>query len=165
MTDHLSDEQFNSMLQAEDDATATQHLASCEECRLDMERMRAALAGVRAESLALAGRPQLFWREQRMAIASRIPQGREITTRPLAWAGSLAVFALSAAFLTQSVSPPQSQLGRAQTSSIVSVQEDPDHDLLVDIERSVRREVPRALEPASLIAQELHRAAGTKSDR
>jgi hypothetical protein len=164
MTNHLTDEQWSAALLAEDDAAATLHLAGCNECRRELENMRVALAGARAESLAIADRPQLFWRDQRMAISSRIPAGPEIITQPLAWAGSLAVFALAAVLLTQSVSLPQAQLGNAQSSSIVSVQEDADHVLLMDIQRSVRRDVPRALEPATLIAQELHRAA-SKSDR
>jgi hypothetical protein len=52
-----------------------------------------------------------------------------------------------------------------QGATSVSAPVDPDHALLVEIQRSVRRDVPRALEPATLLAQELHRAANRKSDR
>ena len=165
MTDHLTDEQLSAVLLAEDDAEATHHLAGCDDCTRELERMRAALAGVRVESLALADRPQLFWREQRMAIASRIPAGRELATRPLAWVGSFAALAMAAAFLTQSAPPLPTQAVRPTNSTVVSASADPDHELLVDIERSVSRGVPRALEPATLLAQELHRAAERKSDR
>lgn len=164
MNDHLSDEQFNAALLADDDAAASQHLVACEVCRVELEQLRTALGGVRAESLARAERPQLFWREQRMAIASQIPAGREIATRPLAWAGSFAILALAAAWMTHSAAPVQ-PVDRVQSSASLAAPADPDHELLMDIQRSVRRDVPRALEPASLIAQELHRAANRKTDR
>jgi hypothetical protein len=165
MTHHLSDEQFNSALLAENDSEATRHLEGCESCRIELERVRAFLGNVRAESLAGAERPQIFWREQRHAIASRLPVAGAIETRPLAWAGSLAIFALAAAWMTHSASPVQPQRVRSQSSASVPAAVDPDHMLLVDIQRSVRRDVPRALEPATLLAQELHRAANRKSDR
>jgi hypothetical protein len=38
-----------------------------------------------------------------------------------------------------------------------------DQDLLVDVERSLRRPVPAALEPAMLLAQEVMSGAETKS--
>jgi hypothetical protein len=165
MTDHLSDEQLSAALLAADDTAAAEHLAGCEDCRFELERMRAALAGVHAESLRRAEHPPLFWREQRQAIASRMPAGREIETRPLAWAGSLAMVAVAAAWLMQSAPPAPPQANRMQGATSVSAPVDPDHALLVEIQRSVRRDVPRALEPATLLAQELHRAANRKSDR
>ncbi|MBI1750704.1 MAG: hypothetical protein HY234_08495 [Acidobacteria bacterium] len=165
MTNHLTDEQLNAVLVAEEDITATLHLAGCDECRRDLHRLRTVLADVCAESRALADRPQWFWREQRLAIVSRIPAGPDRATRPLAWAASLAVFVLAAALLTQSVKPVQPAVSRATGTVGVSMQSDPDHDLLVDVERSVRRDVPRALEPATLLAQELHRAADRKPNR
>ncbi len=164
MNDHLPDQQFDAALVAEPDAAVSQHLAGCEDCRFELEQLRAVLGGARAEALSRAERSQLFWREQRMAIAAQIPVGREIATRPLAWAGSFAIFALAAAWMTYSA-PPVAPVDRVQSSASISAPADPDHDLLVDVQRSVRREVPRALEPASLIAQELHRAANRKTDR
>ena len=165
MNEHLNDEQWSAALLAEEDAPIAAHFASCVECRRELEGIRAALAGVRAESLALGERPLGFWREQRLAISARLSAGTELETRPLAWAASLSVVALVAAFLVQGVPPLPLQVGPPSTSTGVSVAVDSDHDLLVDIARFTRRDVPRALEPATLIAQELHRAAGRKSDR
>lgn len=165
MKAHLNEEQLSAALLSGDDASVAAHLAICNECRHELEDIRAALTRIRAESLALGERPQGFWREQQIAIASRIPAGHEYETRPLAWAASLAVFALVAAVLTQSVPSLQPQASRPSGSAVVSAPADPDHDLLVAVERSARRGVPRALEPATLLAQELHRAAGRKSDR
>ncbi len=165
MTDHLTDEQLGAALLAEGDAPIAAHLADCDSCRRDLERIRAVINTARAESLALAERPQSFWCEQHVAITSRIQAGHEQETRPLAWAASFAILALVAALLAQGAPPLQLQKSRPPVSVGAATQSDPDHDLLVDIQRSARRDVPRALEPASLIAQELHRAANRKSDR
>jgi len=165
MNEHLNDEQLNAALLAEADASVAAHLATCMECRHELESIRSALTAVRAESLALGDRPAGFWREQRLAIAARLPAGNELETRPLAWAASLSMVALVAAFLVQGVPPIQLHVGPSTASTGVSVAADSDHELLVDIARFTRRDVPRALEPATLIAQELHRAAGRKSDR
>jgi len=165
MNDHLNNEQLSAALLAEANASVAAHLATCKECRRELESIRTALAAVRAETLALGERPAGFWREQRLAIAARLPAGNELETRPLAWAASLSMVALVAALLVQSVPSIQLQVRPTPASSGVSVSADSDHELLVDIARFTRRDVPRALEPATLIAQELHRAAGRKSDR
>jgi predicted anti-sigma-YlaC factor YlaD len=165
MNEHLNDEQLSAALLAEEDAPIAEHLAGCNECRREVEGLRTALTAVRAESLARGERPMGFWREQRLAIAAQISAGQELETRPLAWAASLSIVALVAAFLVQGVPPLPPQVGPSAASTGVSVAADSDHDLLVDVARFTRRDVPRALEPASLIAQELYRAAGRKSDR
>jgi hypothetical protein len=165
MNEHLNDEQLSAALLAEADASVAAHLSFCNDCRHELESIRTALTAVRAESLALGERPVGFWREQRLAVAARLSAGRELETRPLAWAASLSMVALVAAFLVQGVPPIQLQVGPASASTGVSVAADSDHELLVDVARFTRRDVPRALEPATLIAQELHRAAGRKSDR
>jgi len=165
MNNHLNDEQLSAALLAEADAAVTAHLATCKECRHELESIRAALTAVRADSLALGERPAAFWREQRLSIAARLPASNELETRPLAWAASLSAVALVAALLVQGVPSNRLQVRPTPASTGVSVAADSDHELLVDIARFTRRDVPRALEPATLIAQELHRAAGRKSDR
>jgi len=165
MNKHLNDEQLSAALLAEVDASVAAHLSICDECRHELESIRTALTAVRSETLALGERPVGFWRVQRLAIASRLSAGTELETRPLAWAASLSMVALVAAFLVQGVPPIQQQVGPTSAPTGVSVAVDSDHELLVDVARFTRRDVPRALEPATLIAQELHRAAGRKSDR
>jgi hypothetical protein len=165
MNEHLNDEQLSAALLAEADASVVAHLAICNACRRELESIRTALTAVCVESLALGERPVGFWREQRLAIAARLPADIELETRPLAWAASLSVVALVAAFLVQGVPPLQLRVGPPSASTGVSIAADSDHDLLVDVARFTRRDVPRALEPATLIAQELHRAAERKSDR
>ena len=93
---------------------------------------------------AAAARPEAFWQFQRRAIAAR---RRPWWAQPrLVWA--MAFLVLTAAWLNHSAQPRRDV---AQT--------DPDQMLMTDIERSVRREVPRALEPATLLTEEMDRAA------
>ena len=133
-------------------------------------RRYAAVAGDRAQSARAPEErshrfsPQDFWRAQRRTIAARLSAVQELPTRPLAWATSLAGILLFAALLSRGLPVLDSSPRQALPTEAAQAAADPDHDLLVDIGRSVRREVPRALEPASLIAQELHRAAN-KSDQ
>ena len=103
---------------------------------------------VRAE----AERPEGFWRAQRSAIAGRIQDSQRRASLRLAWAGSLALVVIAASLLTQAPAPVAS-----------AAQNDPDHDLLVGVERAVRRPVPQALEPARLLAQEIERSATAES--
>jgi len=62
---------------------------------------------------------------------------------------------LAAVLLVQKTPPAQ---------PVAQADPDPDHALLVDVERSVRRELPRALEPAALLAHEVGRDAEARSN-
>ncbi len=101
-----------------------------------------------AESLrAAAERPEGFWRAQRVAVQARIEGGQRRASLHLAWAGSIALVAVAVGLLMHAPSP------------LATAAPDPDHDLLVGVERAVRRPVPQALEPAQLLAQEIERSA------
>ncbi|MGH9531016.1 MAG: hypothetical protein ACRD2Q_01400 [Terriglobales bacterium] len=108
----------------------------------------AAIAAL-AESLRAAGeRPEGFWHMQRSAIQERIQGTERRTSLRMAWAGSMALITVAVSLLAQAPAP----------ASAMAVS-DPDHDLLVGVERAVRRPVPQALEPAQLLAQEIERSA------
>ena len=49
-------------------------------------------------------------------------------------------------------------LHRAPTAEIRQARVDPDHELLIEIERAVQSDGPEALEPAALLAQEMIQA-------
>jgi hypothetical protein len=88
-----------------------------------------------------------FWRNQRIAIWSRISSAEERSARRipiLAWAVAAAMIAVSGWLLEQPmVAPPR------------EVYVDPDHELLMEVERMVQIDGPLALEPAALLAQEM----------
>ncbi len=113
-------------------------------------------AGIRAFAQgmrAAAERPEGFWMGQRRAIARGIEGAGRASSLRLAWAGSLALMLLATGLLTQAP-PPRSPVAN----------HDPDHDLLVGVERAVRRPVPQALEPARLLALEMERSLEQKGE-
>lgn len=151
MQEHLTDEQLaEQLLNPLGELAAREHLAACPACRDEEESLRDLLAHYRQTIRSAAERTAAFWQGQQTALAGRW------TERPaarLAWAAAAAIVVLAAVLLTEKTPPAQPMA----TS-------DPDHALLVDIERSVRRELPRALEPAVLLAQEVSRSSETHSN-
>ncbi len=101
---------------------------------------------------AAAERPESFWERQRLAVRDRIERAakRRRVLRRSSWAAA-AVLVLGLTIARRSPRPPAAS--------------DPDHELLVAVERSLEREVPAALEPAALLAGELSRAAQAKEVR
>ena len=88
-----------------------------------------------------------FWRNQRIAIWSRISWAEERSARripTLAWAVAAAMIAVSGWLLEQPMPAPPRE-----------VYVDPDHELLMEVERMVQIDGPLALEPAALLAQEM----------
>ncbi len=151
MQAHLTDEQLLEELDHGADAGAREHLASCPGCREEHESLRMALARYAVTTRASAERPESFWRAQETAI-TRHWIGR-LARRRLAWAAATACLVLAAALLVKETPPPE-PIAQAEA----------DQTLLVDVERSVRRELPRALEPAALLSQEVSRSAESLSN-
>ena len=151
MQEHPTDEQLLDLLAGAGDARAREHFAVCPACCHAHESLRRVLGHYHEEARAAAERPESFWQRQRAAIAAR--RTDQSAPRRLAWAAAVAMVLLAAVLLTERTPP-----------AAPAAETDPDHTLLVDVERSVRRELPRALEPAALLAQEVGRNAETRSN-
>jgi hypothetical protein len=147
MSGHLNEEQIVAVALGEAGGEASAHLEACGACRGEAERVLTALAGYARESRAAAERPDSFWAWQHGAILARLAVGT-VRTRRLAWTSVTALLILAAVAMNQGTPGGNAAQGY-----------DPDHELLVDVERTVRREVPAALEPAALLAAEMDRAA------
>jgi hypothetical protein len=151
MQEHLSNEQLTEYLTdplaSGGDASIREHLAACAACRNEAGRLHSLLALYGEVTRAAGARPQAFWQWQRTTILTGLEPSP--VPRRLVWAAGVAMAALAATLLMET--PPPA----------VPPAVDPDHALLVDVERSVRREVPRALEPAALLTAELSQAADT----
>ena len=150
MQAHLTDEQSTDELIGSEDLGTREHLAACPACGDEQERLRRALAHYCDTLHSAAERPASLWLRQREAIAARRP------ARPaprLAWAAAAAAMVLLAVLLIE----------KTPRAAPVA-QNDPDHVLLVEVERSVKRELPRALEPAALLAQEVHRGTERRAN-
>ena len=160
MRKHLSDEQLTEALLHTASAEVSEHLARCAACAEEQQRLQKAFAGLSAATRATAERPEGFWYTQRAAIATRLGESVPQRSRLLAWAGALAALVLLAALMMPQGAPVQSPSERAQMNPTRNA--DPDHELMVGIEQSMRRQVPRALEPALLLTQEMNQAVESR---
>jgi anti-sigma factor RsiW len=148
MKSHLDDEQFLAALSGPPDHALAAHLAACAACRSELDRLRADLGSLRQSLHAAAAQPEDFWREQRLAVSGRLREAQSLLPFRLATVAALAAMLVLAVSL--SLLAPEHQRDAAL---------DADHQLLVDVQDSLLREVPRALEPALLLTAELDRAA------
>jgi hypothetical protein len=89
--------------------------------------------------------PDRYWRGQRAAVRRRIATKPRAQWRPtLGWAMVMTLIVVALVLLRTTPAPKQ-----------VEVVQDPDQQLLVAVEQAVHRDVPSALEPASLLAEEI----------
>jgi hypothetical protein len=142
---HLSDSEVEEMLLAP--ATENRHhLEQCDSCKVEVQRIRRPLETLNRTVRTAAEKPEDFWQRQRMAIRERIAatQSRPIR-RParLAWAAA-ALIATATLVLDSApkLEPPQARI-------------DPDHELLIEVERILQSDGPQALEPAALLTREI----------
>ena len=98
-------------------------------------------------------RPEWFWQGQRATIHRRIAAAPRAWLRPvLSLATAMALLILAALMLGGNPAPKQAQ-----------VRPDPDQELLIAVEQAVESEVPTALEPAALLANEINHGAATNT--
>jgi len=117
----------------------------------DQQALRSTLEALPEWARASTGQPEEFWRRQRDVIWSRIsslerhPRNRAVR-RPLllAWSVMAAMVLLAGLMLDRAsyAPPPKAQI-------------DPDHELLMAVERAVHSDGPAALDPAALLAEEM----------
>jgi len=128
------------------DLTAEHHLANCPCCQGEREKTEQALRGFAELQREHANRPEPFWEDQ----AARIREARaQISQRsPLrtALVPALALLLLLALQLTPQKKSSPKPVQPAQTIS--------DHDLLVEVERTMNTATPYALEPVALLSDE-----------
>jgi hypothetical protein len=142
MTQHLSDKDLLEVL-VDRPSGFDAHLATCSSCHAERERMRRVVGELPGLTNIVAQNTDAFWEHQRTAIWARIDSVEHRKFPVLAWASAAAV--LVTATLLFSIAPtvpPQ-------------VQADSDHELMVQLERTLQSEVPVALEPAALLAREI----------
>jgi anti-sigma factor RsiW len=145
MTTHLNDEQMVAALSGDTRPASADHLAECVACAAEVAQMQAELRALPAVVHQAAARDEGFWRTQRLAISSRMTQA-PAALASLRWGVGFAALVLAALLLNRA------------PAAVEFAQVDPDHALLVEVEQSVRRSVPQALEPAQYLVYEMSRA-------
>ena len=138
---HLKDEELTDLLLEADQCELQQTLAAVpHQLRLSTER------------------PEWFWQKQQAVIRERVRAARRPAWRLLpACAGALGL-ALLATTLLHHRRPPAPPAPQAQTVS--------DQELMIAVEQAVQTDVPDALAPAALLADEISNSQpGSTSNR
>lgn len=142
MNSHLSDNQITEWMLGTRDETVCCHLASCPACSLQAKELQSSLAGFHDAVHATAQHDPGFWRNQQSAILERA-YAKDWYPLHWAWAVAMVLVLIAALFLARTPTAPQNYLN-----------EDADNALLQAVQGDLKREVPEALAPAVLIAEE-----------
>ena len=142
MSKHLSEDQITEWLLGASDDFVSRHLEMCDACSAEAERLRNTISCFRDSIHATAQRDHIFWTNQQLAMGQRASARGWYSLR-WAWVAAMAMVLIAALFLTRAPNPPQN-----------TATEDADNALLQEVQGDLAREVPKALAPAVLIAEE-----------
>jgi hypothetical protein len=142
MNNHLSEDQITEWVLGTGDEYVRRHLETCEVCSVEAEELRRTISSFRDSIHATAQRDQSFWRDQQLALRERV-SARDWYPLHWAWAVAMVMVLITAVFLTRTPNTPQN-----------NANEDADKVLLQEVQGDLAREVPEALAPAVLIAEE-----------
>lgn len=131
------------------DLATEHHIAHCEPCQTERERVEEALRQFGAANRECANRPASFWEQQAASIRAAQQASVRRSRATLALVPSVVVLLLLGFAV----------LGRAPGVRPVAVapppaQSDSDHELLVGVERAMGMDTPVALQPATLMVEE-----------
>jgi len=139
---HLSEDQITDWVLGNSDEFVFRHLEACEVCSGEAEELLRMISGFRDSIHAAAQREQSFWRSQQLALRERL-SARDWYPLHWAWAAAMVMVLIMAIFLTRTPNAPQNYPSA-----------DADKALLQEVQGDLAREVPEALAPAVLIAEE-----------
>ncbi len=154
MNGHLNDEQWAAAVLNENEGAAAEHLAECATCREEVRSFAAAASVAQAQARKVVDLPEAFWQRQRKSIRTRLGD-RDFTRPSRRWiwiTATMVLILLASTLLLRNSAPP------IQTAA----QPDPDDALLLSVQQSIRSDLPQALRPATLLTQEIDRAATSR---
>jgi len=133
--------------------SAEDHLLACDPCRSERNLLAASIRAFSDSARETSDHPAHFWTRQTAQIHSRmslirssgIGFGYRMTS-------ALAALAIAALLLLQRapVPRPEPQVVTGSAS---------DHELLLEVERALQRDTPAALEPMTLLVEDINRTA------
>jgi predicted anti-sigma-YlaC factor YlaD len=133
------------------DLASGHHLANCEPCQQERERVQEALNLFRAAQRESANRPEIFWEQQAARIrAARNEQMKRSRIAPSLTPGLAVLLLLGITLVarTPKVDPAPTSISAA------AVQQVSDQELLMEVERAVQSGTPLSLGPATLMVEE-----------
>jgi len=137
------------------DLAAEHHLANCQPCQQDRERVEEALRLFSAANREYASRPESFWEQQAVRIRAARNERARMSRAALALTPGLAVLLLMGTALLSRIpgSKPQ-PIAMNPPGVQASLNGLSDHELLLEVERAMQSETPLSLEPAMLMVEE-----------
>lgn len=131
------------------DLAAEHHIANCDPCQAERERLEEALRQFGAANREYAARSKEFWDEQVAQIRQKRRASGNRGRMAAALAPALATLLFVGVFLVNH--GPRVQPS-AETAPAAQV--DSDHELLVAVERAVESDTPQALAPLAWVEEE-----------
>jgi hypothetical protein len=131
------------------DLAAEHHIAQCQPCQTERDQVEAALRQFAEANRKYAKRSEDFWELQagRIRAARHESESKSrLTTTLIPSVVVLLLAALAILGRAPRVYPIQHAAPVAQVDS--------DHELLLEVERAIHSDTPRALEPATLMVDE-----------
>ena len=129
--------------------SAEDHMLACAPCREERERLQQQISHFAESARVATDEPGPFWTRQAAHIRSRIEARPSRSSMAFRLVPALALLALFAILLLQNSPTP------VPAHENVSVRSD--HDLLVEVERALDRQTPAALEPITLLVEDMSR--------
>lgn len=142
MNSHLNDDQITEWALGTNDEFVHRHLETCHVCSAEAEELRSTISSFHDALHAAAERDQSFWRNQQLAFRERV-SAKDWYPMHWAWLLAMVTVLITAVFLARTPNAPQNY-----------TREDADVALLKAVQGDLSREVPQALVPALLIAEE-----------
>jgi hypothetical protein len=132
------------------DLAAEHHIAHCEPCQTERERVEEALRGFGAANREYANRPASFWEQQAASIRAAQQASVRRSHAMVALVPSVVVLLLLG-FAVLGRAPAVRPVAVAPATA---VETDADHELLLGVERAIGADTPMALQPATLMVEE-----------
>jgi hypothetical protein len=143
MDDHLNGDQITALILGTEDEFVDRHLEACVACGNEVKEMRSAISAFRDLVHTNAQRDDSFWNRQNLAINERLTERRRYL--PLQW---IWVTAMSVVLVTAVI------VARAPRATKNVATDESDKVLLQEVQGDLEVDVPEALAPAVLIADE-----------
>ena len=138
---------------------AEDHLLACASCRSERNLVAASVSAFTVSVHEMSDHPAHFWTRQSAEIHSKVSSAQSSGM----WFGyrmtsALAALAIAAFLLLQRAPSPRPEPQVVTGSGS-------DHELLLEVERALQRDTPAALEPVTLVVEDIGRTTSNSAPR
>lgn len=143
MDDHLNGDQITALILGTEDESVDRHLGACVACGNEVKEMRSAISAFRDLVHTNARQDDSFWNRQYLAINERLTAQRRYLPLQWIWVAAMSVVLVTAVIVS-----------RAPRATKNVATDEADKVLLQEVQGDLEVDVPEALAPAVLIADE-----------